>query len=69
LPQAFAALGITESATTAEIKRAYRKLIGQYHPDKLVSRGLPEEMMTKAKARVREINAAYDQVKLARGIK
>lgn len=69
LPQAYATLGITESASAAEIKKAYRRLIGQYHPDKLVSRGLPEEMMEKAKARVREINAAYDQVKLARGIK
>jgi DnaJ like chaperone protein len=69
LGQAYAALGLKESASDAEVKRAYRKLVGQYHPDKLVSRGLPEEMMEVARQRVREINTAYDQVKQARGIK
>ncbi len=69
LTQAYATLGLKESATDAEIKRAYRKLVAQYHPDRLVSRGLPEEMMEKAKTRVREINTAYDRLKQARGIK
>jgi DnaJ like chaperone protein len=69
LQQAYATLGLKESASDAEVKRAYRKLVGQYHPDKLVSRGLPEEMMEVAKKRVREINTAYDQVKQARGFK
>jgi len=67
--QAYASLGIRESATDADVKRAYRKLVAQYHPDKLISRGLPEEMMEKAKVRVREINAAYDRIKLSRGMK
>ena len=69
LSRAYATLGLKEKATDAEIKRAYRKLISQYHPDRLVSQGLPEEMMEKAKVRVREINAAYDALKSARGIK
>lgn len=69
LAQAYAALGISEDASDAEVKRAYRKLVGQYHPDKLVSQGLPEEMMEVAKNRVREINTAYDRVKQARGFK
>jgi DnaJ like chaperone protein len=43
--------------------------VGQYHPDKLVSQGLPEEMMEMARKRVREINTAYDRVKQARGFK
>jgi DnaJ like chaperone protein len=51
------------------VKKAYRKLVSQYHPDKLVSRGLPEEMMEMAKTRVREINKAYEHIKQARGIK
>lgn len=67
--QAYATLGLTEKASDSEIKRAYRKLVSQYHPDKLVSRGLPEEMMEIAKTRVRDINTAYDQVKQARGFK
>ncbi len=69
MDQAYAQLGLTKKATDSEIKRAYRKLVSQYHPDKLVSRGLPEELMEIAKTRVREINTAYDQVKQSRGFK
>lgn len=69
LAQAYAQLGLKADASDAEVKRAYRKLVSQYHPDKLVSRGLPEEMMEVAKTRVREINTAYEQIKGARGFK
>ena len=69
MAQAYAQLGLEASATDAEVKKAYRKLVSQYHPDKLVSHGLPEEMMDIAKTRVREINTAYDQIKQARGFK
>jgi len=69
LAQAYAALGLQQGASDAEVKKAYRKLVSQYHPDKLVSQGLPEEMMDVAKTRVREINTAYDQIKAAKGIK
>jgi DnaJ like chaperone protein len=69
MDQAYAQLGLTRKASDGEIKKAYRKLVSQYHPDKLVSRGLPEEMMNIAKTRVREINTAYDQIKQARGFK
>ena len=69
LDQAYAQLGLKSSASDADVKKAYRKLVSQYHPDKLVSRGLPEEMMEMAKVRVREINTAYDQVKQSRGFK
>ncbi len=69
LEQAYAHLGLTSKASDAEIKRAFRKLVSQYHPDKLVSRGLPEEMMEMAKRRVSEINIAYEQIKKARGMK
>jgi DnaJ like chaperone protein len=69
LDQAYAQLGLTRKASDAEVKKAYRKLVSQYHPDKLVSHGLPEEMMEVAKNRVRDINTAYDQIKSARGFK
>ncbi len=69
LDQAYAQLGLTRKASDSDIKKAYRKLVSQYHPDKLVSRGLPEEMMNIAKTRVREINTAYDQIKQVRGFK
>jgi len=69
MDQAYAQLGLTRKASDGEVKKAYRKLVSQYHPDKLVSRGLPEEMMNIAKTRVREINTAYDKIKQARGFK
>ena len=69
LKQSYASLGINAESSPQEIKRAYRKLVSQYHPDKLISQGLPEEMMEMSKKRVREINAAYDKIKASRGIK
>ena len=68
LTDAYAALGIAADSTPAEIKRAYRRLISQNHPDKLAARGLPESMRAVAEERSREINAAYDLVKSARGM-
>jgi len=69
LSQSYAALGLKAEASAQEVKRAYRKLVSQYHPDKLSSQGLPEEVMDMAKRRVREINAAYDRIKSSREIK
>lgn len=66
LADAYAALGVAASATPAEIKRAYRKLISQNHPDKLAARGLPDSMRPVAEERSREINSAYDTIKSAR---
>jgi DnaJ like chaperone protein len=67
LADAYAALGVTSQTSSAEIKRAYRKLISQNHPDKLAARGLPESMRAVAEERSREINSAYDRIKAARG--
>ncbi|NIS91460.1 MAG: co-chaperone DjlA [Woeseiaceae bacterium] len=66
LADAYAALGVTPDNSAAEIKRAYRKLISQNHPDKLAARGLPESMRAVAEERSREINSAYDLIKAAR---
>lgn len=68
LADAYAALGVSPDASQADIKRAYRKLISQNHPDKLAARGLPESMRAVAEERSREINAAYDLIKSARGM-
>jgi DnaJ like chaperone protein len=66
LQDAYAALGVTANATPAEVKRAYRKLISQNHPDKLAARGLPESMRPVAEERSRELNSAYNLIKSAR---
>ncbi|MEJ2604986.1 MAG: co-chaperone DjlA, partial [Gammaproteobacteria bacterium] len=68
LDDAYAALGIAREASDAEVKRAYRKLISENHPDKLAARGLPESMRAVAEERSREINAAYDLIKESRGM-
>lgn len=63
---AYTALGVTPEASVSDIKRAYRKLMGENHPDKLAAKGLPESMRKIAEERAREINAAYDLIKKAR---
>lgn len=67
LDDAYAALGLTPAATDAEIKKAYRRLMSQNHPDKLASRGMPESMRQIAEERTREISTAYALIKEARG--
>ncbi len=66
LSDAYRALGVPAAASDAEVKKAYRRLMNQHHPDKLVSKGLPEEMMKMATMRTQEIKAAYERVKAAR---
>lgn len=68
LDDAYAALGLKPSATDAEIKRAYRRLMSANHPDKLAGKGLPESMRQIAEERTREISTAYALIKEARGI-
>jgi len=67
LADAYEALGVTPSASETEIKRAYRRLVSQNHPDKLAAKGLPESMRAIAEEKTRELNAAYDLIKEARG--
>ena len=67
LEDAYTALGLSPSATDAEIKQAYRRLMSQNHPDKLAGKGLPESMREMAEERSREISTAYAVIKEARG--
>ena len=69
LGDAYTALGVTSESSDSEIKRAYRRLVSENHPDKLASRGLPESMREVAEERTRELNAAYDLIKESRGFK
>lgn len=68
LDGAYKALGVTKDNTDAEIKRAYRKLMSQYHPDKLMGQGLPADMIAMATEQAKEIQLAHDLIKKHRNI-
>lgn len=62
-------LGIKPHNDATTIKRAYRKLMSEHHPDKLIARGLSPFMMQRAKQKAQQIQHAYDVIKLAKGFK
>ena len=66
---AYQALGVSKDNTDAEIKKTYRRLVREYHPDKLMGQGLPEEMIKEATERSQEIQTAYDLIKKSRGMR
>ena len=63
---AYQALGVSKDDSDAEIKKSYRRLVREYHPDKLMGQGLPEEMIKEATERSQEIQTAYDKIRQAR---
>lgn len=65
---AYVILGLTPDATDAEVKKAYRAKVMEYHPDKIISKGLPEEFLKFAEEKFKEANEAYEKIKKARGI-
>lgn len=68
LEDAYAALGVKASASNEEIKRTYRKLMSQHHPDKLVAAGLPDQMVKLANEKTQQIRKAYELVRKARDL-
>jgi len=62
LANAYKVLGIDKKTEMPAIKKAYKKLMSQHHPDKLIAKGLPPEMMESAKQKTQEIQAAYDVI-------
>lgn len=62
LEQSYAILGAEESESLQEIKKKYRKLAMQYHPDRIQSQGLTPELAESAEARFKEIQNAFDQI-------
>ena len=69
LTEAYQVLGVGHTASDADVTKAYRRLMNQNHPDKLVAKGLPESMMKMAEEKTRQIRAAYELVREARNMK
>lgn len=69
LDDAYAALGVNPAISDKELKRAYRRLMSEHHPDKLIARGVPEDMVKLATTRSQEIQSAYEVIRKARGVK
>ncbi len=55
-------LGLAHDASPEEIKRRYRQLVREYHPDRHIAAGVPEEMIEIATARLSQVNEAYDKI-------
>jgi len=62
-------LGISRRASAQEIKKAYRKLIRENHPDAVIAKGMPQEFIEVANEKMAAINAAYDTVEKERGLR
>ena len=63
----YTVLGVSRSAEESEIKKSYRRLMSQHHPDKLASKGLSEAELAKATEKTQEIKSAYEDIKRQRG--
>jgi DnaJ like chaperone protein len=64
----YAVLKCDESASNEEIKKQYRSLVREYHPDKIEAKGLPEEFIKFANDKFKEIQEAYEHIKIERGL-
>ena len=67
LDNAYKVLGVLPEASDEEIKKVYRQKCIEFHPDKLASKGLPDEFMAYANEQLAAVNEAYDTIKKARG--
>ncbi|WP_444927300.1 co-chaperone DjlA [Microbulbifer sp. TRSA002] len=66
LEQHYAVLGCTPETSDKELKLAYRRKAAEYHPDKIASKGLPEEFMRHADDQMKSITVAYEAIVEAR---
>ena len=64
----FNILGVERTASNEAIKAAHRHLVKENHPDRLVAQGMPAEFVELANDKLARINAAYDEIRLLRGI-
>lgn len=63
----YSILGVQEGERSTVVKKAYRKIMSQVHPDKLIARGASEAEIDAATDRAQEVQAAYERIKKSRG--
>lgn len=66
--QDYEVLGLKPSVSDEKLRKAYRKLVREHHPDRLVAQGMAEEFVEQANERLAVINAAYDRIAKQRGL-
>ena len=67
LEHAYGILNLLPTANKQEVKRAYRQLISKNHPDKLIAKRLPEQMIKLANEKTQNIRKAYEQICASKG--
>lgn len=65
---AYSVLGLTSDASDEDVKGTYHRLVQEYHPDRIVAQGMPDEFVEYATQRFQEIQAAWDQIRKDRGL-
>src|SRR5690606_10729961 len=58
----YVVLGLSHDAPPEEVRRVYRQLVAEHHPDRLIARGVPGELIDVATARMAAINLAYQAI-------
>jgi DnaJ like chaperone protein len=66
---AYAVLGLSRTARNEDIRQTYRKLVREHHPDRLLAKGMPDEMIERANRTLAAINAAYDRIAKERNLR
>ncbi len=61
-PDPYAVLGVTPDTPLAEIRQAWRRMVRDSHPDRMVARGVPEEAVKLAERRIIDINRAWEEI-------
>ena len=69
LSEAYTALGVSSSISDGDLKKTYRKLMSRNHPDKLIAKGVPEDMIRLATEKTQSIQTAYEMIVKARRAK
>jgi DnaJ like chaperone protein len=61
-PDPYCVLGVYPTADAETVRQAWRALVREYHPDRMIARGVPEEAMKLAEKRLIQANWAYEEI-------